>query len=65
MHNTNNMCSSSLVEGERLGRGWEEETTHITGLDVVATGTLRKKNKNDSTIKDFEELFHCFHIESF
>ena len=53
------------MEGERLGRGWEEETTHITGLDVVATGTLRKKNKNDSTIKDFEELFHCFHIESF
>lgn len=65
MHNTNNMCSSSSVEGEMLGRGWEEEISHITGLDVVATGTLQKKNKNNCTIKDFEELFHCFPIESF
>lgn len=48
-----------------LGRGREDEMTHITELDVVATGTLQKKNKNDSTIKDFEEWFHCFHIENF
>lgn len=37
-----------------LGRGREDEMTHITELDVVATGTLQKKNKN-APIKDFEE----------
>lgn len=43
-----------------LGRGQEDEMTRITGLDVVATGTIQKKNKND-----FEEWLHCFHIENF
>lgn len=57
MHNTNNMCSSSSVEGEMLGRGWEEEISHVTGLDVVATGTLQKKIRTTVQLKTLKSCF--------
>lgn len=51
------MCSSSSVEGEMLGRGREEEISHVTGLDVVATGTLQKKIRTTVQLKTLKSCF--------